>query len=529
MIWERLRAGFALEIPDDPRIEHEWQWYASHPEYMERVQERARPYLRFILDEVAARGLPHELVLLPVVESAYQPFAFSPGRAAGIWQFIPSTGRHYGLKQTWWYDGRRDIAAATRAALDYLTLLNGEFDGDWALALAAYNAGGATVRSAIAENRRRGLPTDYWSLDLPRETESYVPRLMAIARMVADPGSAGLTLAEIPDTPYLTEVDLGGQLDLAMAAEMAGLDMDELHRLNPGYNRWATDPEGPHRLLLPLESCEAFEIRLAALAPEDRLKWQRYRIRRGDSLGVIAQRHGTTVPVLRQVNGLKSNRIRAGAHLLIPEAAKSLEHYALGPAGATGGNGGEAQEGRKVTYVVQPGDTLWDIARANGIGYRRLAAWNEMAPSDMLHPGQELAIWTDTPDAAPAGPARYVVRKGDSLYTIARRFDVSVDQLRKWNAPLGKYLQPGQVLTVSAAGPAKADETPSVALLGTKSQASRSSLRYDVRKGDSLYKISRRFNVSIAELRRWNGLSGKHLQPGQKLKLYVDVTEQTTL
>jgi membrane-bound lytic murein transglycosylase D len=519
LIWDRLRAGFALGIPDDPRIERERLWYASHPDFLERVQERARPYLRFILDEVDSRDLPHELVLLPVVESAYQPFAYSPGKAAGIWQFIPSTGRHYGLKQTWWYDGRRDIAAATDAALDYLTRLNGQFDGDWALALAAYNAGGGTVRAAIERNRRRGLPTDFWSLDLPRETEAYVPRLLAVARLFADPSSAGVELAAIPDTPYLAEVDAGGQLDLALAAEMAQLDMEALYRLNPGYNRWATDPDGPHRLLVPVESAEAIKSRLAALRPEDRLKWERYRIRRGDSLGVIAQRHRTSVSVLREVNKLKTDRIRAGAHLLIPVAAKSLQHYALSQDQRHGGGQGRARGERKISYVVQPGDTLWDIAKANRVNYRALARWNAMAPSDMLHPGQELAIWTDASGQPARGAERYVVRKGDSLYEIALRFGVSVDQLRQWNAPLGKYLQPDQVLAVSTAAAA------------STTQGTRSSLRYSVRKGDSLYTISRRFNVSITDLHRWNQkqLSGKYIQPGQKLKLYVDAAEQTTL
>jgi membrane-bound lytic murein transglycosylase D len=444
-------------------VQREWEWYVAHPEYLERVQERARPYLHYILNEVQARGLPGELALLPVVESAYQPFAYSPGRASGIWQFIPSTGRHFGLKQTWWYDGRRDIMASTEAALDYLAQLNSEFDGDWELALAAYNTGGGNLRKAIKRNRRRGRPTDFWSLDLPRETEAYVPRLLAISRLMADPAAAGVTLAQIPDTPYFQSIATGGQLDLAMAADMAGLSMDELYTLNPAYNRWATDPDGPHRLLVPIERAGQLEQGLSSLAPEQRVRWERYHIARGDSLIEIARNHHTTVEVLRQANGIKGSRITAGRHLLIPVAARTPDHYAQSADQRLARIQDSPRGKHKVEYLVQPGDTLWDIARAHHVGFRELARWNAMAPADTLRPGQQLVVWKQ-----PAG-------------TVAAR-------------------PPG----------------------------TRSTLRYRVRRGDSLYKISQRFKVSIADLRQWNNLHGKkYLQPGQNLKVLVDVTEQT--
>jgi len=471
LIWDRLRDRFALTIPDNPRVDRKWQWFVAHPEYLERVQRRARPYLRYIVDQVEARGLPGELALLPVVESAYQPFAYSSGQASGIWQFIPSTGRHFGLKQTWWYDGRRDVIASTGAALDYLAQLSTEFDGDWELALAAYNTGSGNLRRAIRRNQKRGRPTDFWSLELPSETETYVPRLLAIARLIAEPKEAGITLADIPDIPYFSPVGTGGQVDLAMAADMAGLSTDELHALNPGYNRWATDPDGPHRLLVPVDCAEKLETGLASLAPEARVKWERYRISRGDSLSVIASSHHTTVEVLRQVNHLRGNRITAGKHLLIPVATRSLDQYAQSTEQRLAHTQGSPRGNRKIDYEVQPGDTLWDIARTYHVGFRELARWNSMAPADTLRPGRQLVVW-----------------KQQTSGSRTRIADLS---------------RPGDRL---------------------------STLRYQVRRGDSLYKISQRFQVSIADLRQWNSLSsGKYLQPGQRLKVLVNVTEQSAL
>ena len=474
-LWARARAGFRLPIPENASIERELNWFISHPEYIKRVQVRARPYLHFILEETEKRGLPTELALLPVVESAFQPFAYSPGRAAGLWQFIPSTGRHYGLKQNWWYDGRRDVVAATRAALDYLQALADEFDGDWELALAGYNAGAGNVRRAIKKNQRRGRPTDFWSLKLPRETRSYVPRLLAFARLLSESDKLGIHFQPLPNRPYFAGVDIGSQLDLALAAEMAGISIEELYRLNPGFNRWATDPKGPHRLQLPVGKVEPFKQRLAQLDPGDRLRWKRYRIKNGDSLGVIARRHGTTVALLQQVNKIRGTRIRAGKHLLIPISSKRLNHYALSAGQRKARIQNSTRSGSRIDYVVQPGDTLWDIARSHKVSHLKLAKWNGMAPRDILHPGQKLVIWTKSGSVVAARSAA--------------------------------VLPPTDFNT----GP----------------RNTRSSLRYRVRRGDSLSRIATRFNVTVADLRKWNTLPSKYLQPGQKITLYVDITRQT--
>jgi membrane-bound lytic murein transglycosylase D len=466
-LWARIRSGLQMEPRDDPRVEAELAAYARSSDYMARVADRAEPYLHYIVEELERRGMPTEIALLPVVESAYRPFAYSSGRAAGLWQFIPSTGLHYGLKQTWWYDGRRDIVASTHAALDYLERLHGLFS-DWELALAAYNAGEGTVGRAIRANRSRGLPTDYWNLPLSRETQAYVPRLLAIRALVADPARYNLDLRSIPDEPYLTVVEVGTQIDLALAAELADISVDDLYQLNPGFNRWATDPDGPHLLVVPIASASRFESALSELPPQRRVKWHRYQIARGDSLISIANRHHTTVEVLRQVNELQDNTIRAGQHLIVPMASKSAEHYTQSASQRLAQVQSRQRPGQKRMHTVKQGDTLWGIARSYGVSTDQLTAWNGLSARDTLQPGQSLAIWTSSPSAGPrpasnpqlakapafrTNPAaqiqkvRYTVRAGDSLYAIAQRFNVTIDDLRRWNDLSAKrYLQPGQLL-----------------------------------------------------------------------------------
>lgn len=457
-LWVRIRNGFAMVDRQDPRVEAEVNFFAARPDYLERLVDRAEPYLHYIVDEIERRGMPMELALLPAVESAFQPFAYSPGRAAGIWQFIPSTGRHYGLKQTWWYDGRRDVIASTQAALDYLQRLHGYFD-DWELALAAYNAGEGTVLRAVRENTRRGRPTDFWNLSLPRETRGYVPRLLAVKALIADPGKYDLTLRSLPDEPYLTVVEVGSQIDLALAAELAELPVEELYRLNPGFNRWATDPDGPHLLVVPIEKADRFQTGLAAIPDSQRVRWERHKVRSGETLSHIADRYRTTVAVIKQVNEMRGSMIRAGQHLIVPVASQASGHYVLSASQRLARTQDKPRDGEKRTYTVRAGDTLWDIARAHGVTTGQIASWNGMAPADPIRPGQQLVVWTRdggaTPAVATTAPlpklqsVSYTVRRGDSLYLIAQKFKVSVDDLRRWNKlPRKGYLQPGQRLTV---------------------------------------------------------------------------------
>ncbi|MEE8305167.1 MAG: LysM peptidoglycan-binding domain-containing protein, partial [Candidatus Tectomicrobia bacterium] len=384
-LWERIRQGFAFPAGQHRRIDGEAKWFSRNQDYLDRVAEHARPYLHYIVSQVEKRGLPTEIVLLPVVESAFQPYAYSSGHAAGIWQFIPATGRRFGLKLNWWYDGRRDIVASTRAALDYLEYLHDYFDGDWLLALAGYNAGEGTVLKAMRYNRRRRRPTDFWSLRLPRETKQYVPRLLALRDIVAAPEKMGISLRPILDEPYLTSVDIDSQLDLATAAKLADMDLEELHQLNPGFNRWATAPDGPHHLLLPLDKAERFADEVAQLPPELRVQWVRHRVRRGETLGGIARRYRTTVRVLRQLNNLRGNLIRAGHYLVIPIPARAGGSQQIA-------NLDIAANGDNSIHTVRSGESLWLLSRRYGTTVRELCHWNNISPRALLQPGQRIIV-----------------------------------------------------------------------------------------------------------------------------------------
>jgi len=464
-VWQRIREQLTFNIPQNKRVIVQRNWYAKHPSYLTRVAKRAEPFLYYIVEELEKNNVPVELALLPIVESAFDPFAYSHGRASGMWQFVPGTGKRFGMKQNWWYDGRRDVIASTQGAIKYMKYLNKFFDGDWLLALAAYNSGEGRVQRAVRKNKKLGKKTDFWSLDLPRETRAYVPKLLALADLVKDPKQFNLNLYEIANKEVISQVDIKSQIDLAKAASLAELSLTELQRLNPGFNRWSTDPDGPHRLLLPKHKVAHFKQGLTKLNKEDRLAWQRYKIRNGDNLGYIANKFHTSIDLIRQVNNINGNQIRAGKHLLIPVAAKSLDSYILSQDQRIAKKQARPQQGIKLTHTVVSGDNLWDLGQHYKVSSRKIASWNGFAPRDTLKLGQKLVIW----------------------------------------------------------------QKPSVSkITGTNSRVAQAIVRnitYKVRRGDSFARIADKFNVLISDIERWNSLSrSKYLQPGQRLKLSVDVT-----
>ena len=466
-LWEKIRSNLNLPRHLERRsVKGRLAWYAKNQKYIDRVVERSRPYLHHIVTEVEKRGMPMELALLPIVESAFHPFAYSRSHASGIWQFIPSTGRIFGLKQNWWYDGRRDIVEATRAALDYLEKLSGDFDGDWMLALAAYNTGERNVQRAVRRNKRAGKATDFFSLRLPRETRGYVPSLLAVAELVANPEQHGIVWKPVADRQYFAQVDAGAQLDLAIAAELAGMSMDEIYTLNPGFNRWATGPDGPHRLLLPVAKAEALRERLAALSPEQRMNWDFHQIKKGETLGSIAALHRTSVDALKSVNQLRSNTIHQGQTLKVAAPKQALKHYTLSVDGRRMRGLRDSGDGKKYVYTVKRGDTLWDIGRHYGVSVKQLTGWNGISSRKYLHPGQKLTLWfAEDDEKTPAAsapstsdPFRYTVKKGDSLWSIAKEFNVTVQQLLAWNnLRKNKFLYPNQKITVYHNGSSSVD------------------------------------------------------------------------
>ena len=457
-VFDRIRAGFKLTDIDSRQIDVQLAFFANNPQYLERVFGRAVPYLHHIVQEIEKRGMPLELALLPVVESAFEPYARSWATANGLWQFMPGTGERFGLKQDWWYDGRRDVMASTRAALDYLQYMHDEFFDDWLLAIAAYNCGEFRVQREVNANRAAGKGVDFFSLRLPAETRSYVPKLLAMRRLVANPEDYGIAFSPIPNEPYFTRVETGGQLDLTLAAELAGITLDEVYELNPGFHRWATDPAGPHFLLLPRDTADAFRKNLELLSLDERVRVSLHTVKKGESVASIAKKYKTQAVVVRDMNTLDANApLVLGSELRVPTAVVNLPAKVMLAAARVDGSGGRSGR-RPGVHVVRSGDSLWRIAKRNRMDVATLARLNGMGPGDTLRAGQKLVLNTRAPasgnrssvSTGSSRPVSYKVRSGDTLSRIAKVFGVTVSDLVNWNG-ISKHsmLRPGQKLTVN--------------------------------------------------------------------------------
>lgn len=380
-LWPRLRGNFRLSDQrlNASRLRHFEDWYSSRPGYFARLVQRAHWFLPFVLAEVEKRGMPGEIALLPAIESAFRLDAVSHSNAVGLWQFIASTGRRFGLRQDWWVDERRDLVHSTRAALDYLDFLEKEFNGDWELALAAYNAGEGAVRRRVADNRRRNKPTDYSSLRLRRETADYVPKLLAVRNIIQQPDQYGITLEAIPNRPTLAMIDARSQTDLSVAASAGGINRERLRWFNRGYKRGSTPPNGPHILVVPMAHSTQLRTALDQLGAEARLRWARHQVRPGEYLGKIAKKYGVTVSSIVSTNQLTSSLIHPRQELRIPlSTGRWLAESTT-------------REG-DILHQVKPGDSLWRISRRYGVSIPQLTRWNRISPNALLHPGQSLVV-----------------------------------------------------------------------------------------------------------------------------------------
>ncbi len=445
-VWRRISMQLEMPVPDNRIINYYRTWYINHPNHLKTVAKRAEPFLYLITEKIEARKMPLELALLPVVESSFDAFAYSHGSAAGLWQFVSGTAKMYGLEQSFWYDGRRDVAAATDAALDYLSYLNKRFDGDWTHAIAAYNSGGGRVSSAIRKNNKLGKPTDFFSLDLPKETSGYLPKLLALADVIANQEKYGVSIPEIANHPVVELVDPKEQLDLAVAANYAGITVRKLQSLNPAYNQWATAPNGPQKLLLPIHSVDRFQQALSENKGQG-IKVIRYQVRSGDSLIAIAKRYKTTPKLIRSANDITGNRIRIGQFLMIPTSTKENSVYALSASNRLAKTQAKARGHYKITHIVKRGDSLWSIAQNNKVSHQVLAKWNGMGPRDTLKVGQKLVIWKNNSQGSIIRTVFYNVRSGDTISGIAKRFKVKTGDIVKWNSLNSRnYLKPGQKL-----------------------------------------------------------------------------------
>ena len=393
-LWKRIRTGFAMTKLESPLVARHEAWYLNHPDYVHRMIERSRLYLYFIVDEVEKRKMPMEVALLPMIESAFNPTAYSRAHASGIWQFIPSTGKNYGLQQTWWYDGRRDVMAATRAALDYLDRLHDQF-GDWQLALASYNWGENGVARAVAKNKARRKPTGYQYLQMPRETRNYLPKLQAVKNIISHPEQHGFPLEDIPNQPYFTTVTTAQHIDMQVAARLAEMTEDDFRSLNPAHTRPVITSNGSRTLLVPVGKAGIFAANLKGYE-EPLVSWQTYTLKKNETLETVAARFGSTQERLREINGINRHvTIRAGRSLLVP-----MDEDADASNFGDTWNTPEFQApddrfGGRVAYKVRNGDSLYSIARKHRVTVAAIKDWNGLR-TNQIRSGQRLTIFTSS-------------------------------------------------------------------------------------------------------------------------------------
>lgn len=405
-LWSRIRNGFRMTPMQGPLVAQYEQWFVNNPQYVERMLQRANLYLYQIVQDVQKRNMPMEIALLPAIESAYSPNAYSRSAAIGLWQFEPATGRLWGLKTNWWYSGERDIIASTNAALDFLQALHKQFHS-WNLALAAYNAGQGTIEEAIAHSQALGLGTRYQDLRLPLQTVHYVPKLMAFVNIIRDPAKFGLRLRAIPNSPYFVRVNTGSQIDLSVVARLANMSLKQLYAINPGFTHWATAPNGPHTILVPVATKAALLEGLSQLPPQDRMQWARHRVVPGDTLYGVAREYGVSVASIMATNHLYNTILRVGQGLLIPVSGRRLVISRDGqrsyPARVVLGRNRHRLV--KIIHRVRPGDTLWSIAERYRVYVSQLERWNVVGAHTVLRLGQRILIWT-SPALLPSAIAK---------------------------------------------------------------------------------------------------------------------------
>ncbi len=438
-VWDVLRDQFSLNHEvTQPEVQNQLRWLISHPSYLNKLAQ-SEPYMYHILTEIKKRHMPGEIALIPMIESSYDPFAYSGAGAAGLWQLMPGTGTDLGLKQDWWFDGRRSIRPATDAALNYLLYLNKFFNGDWILAFAAYDSGEGTMARIIKNSKQTSRKVNFWSLPVPNETKAYIPRLLALAEIIQNPQRYKITLPDIPHTPYFEEVNIGSQIDLNHAAKLAGISYHDLIKLNPGYNRWATAPYRPYKLLIPANRVENFNRNLANFPEDQRISWTRHQVSAGDNLNLIAQRYHTTINLIKELNQLKSNSVKKGQYVLIPNTknmrvisktaspAKPKPHFTM-------------LTNYKILHIVQRYDSYTTLEKKYGVSANQIRIWNKLKSNKPLQHGQQLVIWRRSRTTG-----TYVVRAGDTLSQIAKINHTSVTNLMRLNPELRKSLiHPGQ-------------------------------------------------------------------------------------
>lgn len=517
-VWERIRRGYAMPVLQSMLVDRWVDFYTKDPAYLRRMSERAGQYLYHIVEEIENRGMPTELALLPFVESAFQAEALSRAKAAGLWQFMPATGKAYDLAQNLWRDDRRDILESTRAALDYFEYLHGMF-GDWHLALAAYNWGEGSVQRAIQRAKRRKQPTDYLHLRMPRETANYVPKLEAVKRIISNPSKYGITLPDVGNEPFFVTITKPRDIDIETAAELAGMPLEEFRRLNPSYKLPVIVASHNNVMLLPADKLDFFVDNLASWMDSGQplSQWTTYRLQQGETLAQVAGRSGMTEDELRKVNGIpKGRRVLANSTLLVRSTGTEDQQDIAAELANAKLQLSPTTTWRRVTYRVRSGDTLSGIARRWRITMKSIVTANRLR-SDRLRVGQRLVLTVpNVPRQAIASTQRsessqhviHRVRSGETLSTIASRYGVSIAQLKMTNRIRTNLIRPGQRLRIPFGGADAVSDTKI----------------YTVKAGDTLSTIASRYGVSVVRLKRANRLSGDSLRIGDRLEIPTQVT-----
>ena len=407
-LWQRIRNGLSVPNIDGALVDDKMAYFLARPEYLQRIFDRSRLYLYYIVEELEKRGMPTEIALLPMIESAFNPMAYSRAHASGLWQFIPGTGKRFELKHNWWYDGRRDIVASTTAALDYLAYLY-EMHGDWHLALASYNWGENAVARAIAKNRAAGKPTDYASLTMPAETRHYIPKLQALKNIINNPAPFGIRLEPIPNQPYFATTTELPDIDVQLAAKLAEMSVEDFIALNPGFSRPLIRAAVTPRIVLPADKVEVFHENLARLDQKSLVSWRTYQARKGETFESIARKFGLTLGQLREVNGI-APRTRAVPNLLVVPvsvaAASTMRKLPIMYAPPI------PVRFRRIFHTVKIGETLASIGRRYGVSVDDLKRWN---PFGGAAPGKRLMVEVRAPVRGKSRPKVKPKRRNNSI------------------------------------------------------------------------------------------------------------------
>lgn len=443
-VWDVLRQQFVLNHEvSQPEVQNQLRWLIAHPSYLQKLAQ-SEPYIYHILMEIKKRKMPGEIALIPMIESSYDPFAYSGAGAAGLWQLMPGTGTDLGLKQDWWFDGRRSIRPSTDAALNYLLYLHGFFNGDWILAFAAYDSGEGTMARIIKSSHQTGNKIHFWTLPVPSETKAYIPRLLALAEIIQNPQRYRVQLPDIPPTPYFEEVNIGSQIDLNHAAKLAGISYQDLIKLNPGFNRWATAPYSPFKLLIPTNRVEDFSRNLANLPEDQRVSWTRHHVSAGDNLNIIAQKYHTTINLIKELNQLKSNSVKKGQYVIIPSTKNTRVIPNTNKIQQPPTQQFTALKNYKIIHIVQKNDAYPLLEKKYDVSAKQIRHWNKLKSTTKLHSGQQLVIWRRS-----SVTGIYTVKPGDSLSAIAHQSNTNVAALLRLNPGLQKQvIHPGQRITL---------------------------------------------------------------------------------